>query len=50
VDSHAELIACLHGRDRAGAGAAMRAHLAVTADAVSAALTAQGVAAETLRG
>jgi GntR family transcriptional regulator, transcriptional repressor for pyruvate dehydrogenase complex len=50
LDSHGALIACLRGRDRAGAGAAMRAHLAVTADAVAAALTAQGVAADTLRG
>jgi DNA-binding FadR family transcriptional regulator len=50
VDSHAELITCLRAGDRAGAGAAMRAHLAVTADAIAAALTAQGVAAETLQG
>lgn len=50
LDSHGRLIDCLRARDRAGAGEAMRAHLAVTARAVTAALAAQGVAAETLPG
>ena len=50
LDSHGALIECLRARDRAGAGAAMRAHLGVTARAVEAALTAQGVAAEASPG
>ena len=50
LDSHGALIECLRARDRAGAGAAMRAHLEVTARAVAAALTAQGVAAEASPG
>jgi DNA-binding GntR family transcriptional regulator len=48
LDSHGALIAALRARDRAAAGAAMRAHLAVTASAVAAALAATGVAAEAL--
>ena len=50
LDSHGTLIECLRAGDRAGAGAAMRAHLAVTAQAVAAALAATGVAAESLPG
>ena len=50
LDSHGALIACLRAGDRAGAGAAMRAHLEVTAQAVAAALAATGVAAESLPG
>jgi len=50
LDCHGALIECLRAGDRAGAGAAMRAHLQVTASAVAAALAAQGVAAETLPG
>ena len=46
LDSHGELIRCLRAHDRAGAGAVMRAHIAVTERAVTAALSAQGVAAE----
>ncbi len=48
LDSHGRLIACLRAGDRAGAGAAMRAHIAVTERAVAAALDAQGVSAEPL--
>lgn len=50
LDSHGQLIRSLRERDRAGVGEAMRAHLAVTEHAVAAALSAQGVAAETLPG
>jgi DNA-binding FadR family transcriptional regulator len=46
LDSHGELIRCLRAHDRAGAGAVMRAHIAVTERAVTAALSAQGVAAD----
>jgi GntR family transcriptional regulator, transcriptional repressor for pyruvate dehydrogenase complex len=46
LDSHGELIRRLRAHDRAGAGAVMRAHIAVTERAVTAALSAQGVAAE----
>ena len=43
------LTACAQG-DRAGAGEVMRAHIAVTEQAVTAALSAQGVAADRLPG
>jgi GntR family transcriptional regulator, transcriptional repressor for pyruvate dehydrogenase complex len=46
LDSHERLIRCLRSRDRAGAGAAMRAHIASTERAVTAALSAQGFSAE----
>jgi DNA-binding FadR family transcriptional regulator len=46
VDSHGRLIRCLREGDRAGAGDAMRAHIAVTERAVTAALSAQGFTAE----
>ncbi|HUZ27517.1 MAG TPA: FCD domain-containing protein [Streptosporangiaceae bacterium] len=50
LDSHGLLVRRLHEHDPAGAGEAMRAHLAVTGRAVTAALAAQGVAAERLPG
>ncbi|HUZ55312.1 MAG TPA: FCD domain-containing protein [Streptosporangiaceae bacterium] len=50
LDSHGRLIRCLHEHDRAGAGEAMRAHIAVTERAVAAVLSAQGVPADTLPG
>ena len=42
LDSHGLLLDCLRQGDRAGAGEAMRAHIAVTEHAVAAALSAQG--------
>ncbi len=50
LDSHGLLLDCLRQGDRAGAGEAMRAHIAVTEQAVAAALSAQGVAADGLPG
>jgi DNA-binding FadR family transcriptional regulator len=48
LDSHGQLISCLHAGDRAGAGQAMRGHIGTTEEAVAAALSAQGVAADRL--
>jgi DNA-binding FadR family transcriptional regulator len=50
VGSHGRLIGCLRSGDRAGAGEVMRAHIAVTERAVTAALSAQGFTAEPLTG
>lgn len=50
LDSHSQLISCLRAGDRAAAGEVMRAHIAVTEEAVAAALSAQGVAADRLPG
>jgi hypothetical protein len=41
VECHGQLIACLHAGDGAGADAAMRAHIGVTARAVDAVLEAE---------
>ena len=50
LDSHGLLIDCLRAGDRAGAAEVMRAHIGITERAVTAALSAQGVAAERLPG